>query len=555
MRLFPSLDEQFQLAMLGSPAPAPAQPAGDLASNPFLQMMSNAAPQPPPADLPAPPPPPAVDPWEQAKARYAPALPAQAPAKRQTTDQVVAGGMQRQEDATRIQGAAEAEKADVTAAGALAAANQLAARQKADEEVRAKADVDAGQKRSALEAEVAQLANTRIDRGRLFREQSTQQAIFQGIGLALGGIVGAADGSGKNRSIDMVMNRINQDVQDQITEIETKRGALGQKQTMLQQEIAAGKDSYEARVKATAAAYDTVISQVKAEAAKRDSPAIMARAEEAIGKIEQAKGTLYEQWAQERKRTAIAGGHLALARDEAEERKKQFEATYALQVQDALSKGNAAKAAQLQAQQEKAIFAVSNDANGVIVAPSEKVAGEVNDRISKGELIVKGLDRLVELRSLNGGGGIGVWPNDMRKEAESIVRDLGPYASVFKGQGAMSDDERAQWLDTVGDPTAWRDTESRIKAVRNNIIEAVNSDITNKTVNGKGVRWSPQLRPAGMKVGGVDYQPPKPGAQVPAEAQGGEGHWDAATKMWVRDLPAAPSLPPSSINLYDPTKY
>jgi hypothetical protein len=549
---FPGLQDPFTAAMLGKVAPAGEPPlAPPPAPDPFQQAMRQSLPAPslgvPPLEMPPALPPPAPRPQPVPEPQAA--KPGKPPTNRQAYEQ----GIDRRASAIEEQAQTQAAVARAETLGALKAVDEYKARQQADMEAKAADDARFAAERAGLEQEVDDLSKQRVKPGQVLQNASTPALIGGAVVAFLSGFQAAK--TGKNPALDMIQKIINDDIQSQMAAIETKRGAVGAKMTLLQQDIANGRDAHDARVKATALAYDTAVKQVAAEAAQIGTDVAIQKGQQLIGELEMLKAQTFEEWDAKRKQLAIAGGHLALAKKQHEESKRQFDAQYALQVDRAMREGNMAKVAALQAQQGKAIIAVSNDKNGIIVAPTEKVAEEINKKVSKATTTVGMVERLMEIREKIGGGGIGVLKPDERKEAESLARMVWYDLSILQEQGVVREGEIPTYNAMVGDPTAWRDTIPKLKAIRTRIVEDVNSDIANRTLNGKGVRWDASLRPPGMKVGEVDYQPPAPGAQLPPALQGtGGGAWDATTKRWVRDLPsAAPTAgPPASINPYAP---
>lgn len=482
-------DDFFRQAMLAGGF----QGYGAQDEDPFLRAMrGQGAPQALVPPLPAPgPPAPAIAPPPAVALPPPPATPEPKPRGKESTDQMAARGAAEQEAAIRKQAEAEAESEMAKALGAEKAAQELKARQDADFQFRADVDTSTQAKRAALEKDIADLGKTKIDNGRLFRNSSTGEKIFTGVMLFLGGA------TGNKAPIEGLMRAIDTDIKSQIVDLDTKRGALGAKQTQLQLDRSAGMEMADARAKATVLAYDATIKEIQAQAAKIQAPAVRERANEAIAKLTEARANTMEQWTQERKRTAIAGGHLALAQKQFDESKRQFETQATIQINAALQAGNVAQAKKLQDDKEKTIFAVSDEKNGQVLAPSGEIAKDLNKKIGSAVSTVSGIDRLKEIREKIRGGGIGILKEDERKEAESIAIQLAYDLSILQEQGVIRESEMPNYEKMLGDPTAWRDTLPQLAAVRNRIVGRVNADIEARTGTKLKEKWDVQFRPPG----------------------------------------------------------
>lgn len=312
--LAPPVPPPIAPAPTGPPpaAVAPPQPATD----PFRSAVLEGSPQPPrqpldlqaalfPGGMPSRPPPLDV---------RAALFPPQAPAtggkpQKLSNDQRMERAINMQEEGLANRAAIVQEEAKASALGNLQAVEEYKQRQEADMQFRAKQDADIARRRAGIETEVNKLANQRVDPSHVFKNTSTP-ALIAGAAIAfLSGWQSAK--TGQNPALAMIQKIINDDIQSQMTGIETKRSAIGAKQTLLQQDIAAGADAYDSRLKASALAFDTAIKSVAAEAAAIGTPKAFEDARILMGQLEQQKAMTFEQWQDQRKQRALQGAALA----------------------------------------------------------------------------------------------------------------------------------------------------------------------------------------------------------------------------------------------------
>lgn len=422
--------------------------------------------------------------------------------------------------------AAKGQIAQTEGAGELKAAQELQQRQAADAAAKEAADKEIGARRAALGQEVQQLSETRIDPSRLVHNMSTWQKIAGAIAIGLGGIptaFGARNGGNQNVALSLIQGQIDKDIAAQTQDVETRKSAIGAKGTLLQQDIAMGRDAADARAKTTAALYDSAIRETQAQAKMLGTKTAQAEAQTLIGQLEQKKSQEDENhWAQQqqianaRAQTAIAGGHLALAQ-------KQEKFSEGLQLgqfthqlnQDITKRALAAPGAQAAGApgDPLAIFSVSNDKNGAVRAARPEIAEDINKKIALATPVVQKINRLVEIRKDIGGGGLGILPDSekaLRAEAESLFTSLVYDMSLAQGQGVVRDSETAAYEKMLGDPTAWYSTLSRLEAAKNDTLNRVNAQIQDRTGVTLKERWNPPLRPGGAKEGDVSNAPPLP---------------------------------------------
>lgn len=161
---------------------------------------------------------------------------------------------------------------------------QLAIRQADDDYAAAK---KAGQEKSqALAKEVDDLSKSKIDRNRVFANQGTGEKILMWAALFAGGMQSAF--TGHNLALEAMNRILDRDFEQQKEDLATRKEGLGTKRSMLSEELASGKDEYEARVKHTLMGYDMALKAIDAEAGKFQSPQIQAAAQEKKAEIQGA---------------------------------------------------------------------------------------------------------------------------------------------------------------------------------------------------------------------------------------------------------------------------
>lgn len=316
----PAFMQYIGLGHLAQPG-APAMPQA-----PGTPPVDQGAPQPAGLDwvsqrilgLPQPPPAP-----PQAAAPPPPPRPVPLP-----TPQTIATQQQQGYDQERagIQAgaAAKGQMAQVEGSGELKAAQETEKRQADDAAAKAQADQEIQARRAALATDVENLSNTRVDPNRLVNSADTWQKVVGAISIGLGGWAARAKGgNGQNVALAIIQGQIDKDIQAQMADLETKKSALNAKGTLLQQDIALGRDATDARAKATSALYDTAMREVAAQVKMIGTQSAAAEGQQLMGQLEQKKAQADEaHWqaqqsiALQRAQVGIAAGHLQLAKQQ-----------------------------------------------------------------------------------------------------------------------------------------------------------------------------------------------------------------------------------------------
>lgn len=208
--------------------------------------------------------------------------------------------------------------------GELAAAAEQRQHMANDDKADAEASAAIADRRKQLYAEVDALGSQRVDPARLYNNQTTGQKITGAIAIALGGF--AAGPRGVNATAQIIQKQIDNDVQAQIEDLATRKGALAAKGTLLQQEMAGGRDASDARHKATLALFDVAMREVDAHAKMLGTQAAAADAQLLKGKLLQDVAQSDRAFWTQQKGLELQGAHLSLAKQqfELEQQKNRF---------------------------------------------------------------------------------------------------------------------------------------------------------------------------------------------------------------------------------------
>ena len=114
-----------------------------------------------------------------------------------------------------------------------------------------------------LNAEATAIANTKIVRDR----RSGGSRLFDVILGALGGLVAARTG-GPNVGLNLVLKRLDDDVEDQKAELQNRTSAIGMKRNFIADELARSGDMFKAQEMYRLALHDSAISDISSESMK-----------------------------------------------------------------------------------------------------------------------------------------------------------------------------------------------------------------------------------------------------------------------------------------------
>lgn len=240
---------------------------------------------------PGPPQPPTASSSSPAAPGVAPAGPGakQARPAGTVTDPYVAGVVATTDQRTKAiddQAAAQVAQNDLRAAKAQEAASVAALAMNDVERQREDARKEGQAKTKALADEVEALGKEKSDPRRRWHEASTLSKVATAIALFAGGMQSAF--TGKNIALEAFQRMMDKDFEAQQADLANRREALGMKRSMLQEDLAQGRDLIEAKAKHNLAFYDMTMKGIDAEAAKYDSPQYKAKAEAMKAEVQQA---------------------------------------------------------------------------------------------------------------------------------------------------------------------------------------------------------------------------------------------------------------------------
>lgn len=402
---------------------------------------------PPPAPPPQPAPPPAPAPALQAR----PEPPKRAvPVKPLTPEQEYRRAADEQAALSADLGKREGQHAEDQGRAKLEALEERKARQEQDDQFRQETDQKIAQQRASVQGEIDQLSKTKIDPNRLFREQSTAANIADAIAIALGAFNASKTG-GVNLAMQIVQKQIDQDINAQMTDIDTKRATIGAKQTLLQSDMAAGASAVEARAKATALQWDYASKKIEAMGEASSNPIIQEKTAIAAAEAKQKAAQVLNAMDDQKRQIAISqqnantsSGQLSLAKQQAAV-ENQFG------IQDRAMRALAASA---KTANPEVLIPNAGPGGVPLAAVSKERAGKMTeDKIAlEGEIY--GFRRLKELREQNPGQSFLAFMHtpEGRQQMQLIAADLVAGKNVRMHQGAMGDAEReAAIRDQIGD--------------------------------------------------------------------------------------------------------
>jgi len=294
------------------PAPQLQTPPFDLGSQPGFQPPAidvGALQSPTGINIPPPPPPAISDLLPQRPAPTPTPMPLQRPVARAAargmaipslgqTLQMMGQASEEERAGIRAEAAAKAEgirrETEGTTAANLAYREQIQKDQAIDQEARDQARAHM----KDLYAEADQIANTKVDPNRLVANQSTLQKLLGAIAIGVGGYAGARTHT-TNTAYEIMNKAIDDDIRAQVEDLSNRRAGLSAKNTLLQQQIALGRDDAEARHLTRVALWNLQINEAKNYAAATGSPEAMAKAQQleaqAKGNLAKEAQTLYNQ--------------------------------------------------------------------------------------------------------------------------------------------------------------------------------------------------------------------------------------------------------------------
>lgn len=158
----------------------------------------------------------------------------------------------------------EAARLNLTKAAELDAA--VKTREQAERNAKAyENSVAEAQRQSAqLQADAAELAKDKVDSSRWWGSRSTLQTIAAFGAAIVGGLTQARKG-GPNTGLQMIDQAIERDIQEQVTNLQNRRAALGERRGLVAEMFARSGNLYQAAETARIAMYEKTIGALEAE--------------------------------------------------------------------------------------------------------------------------------------------------------------------------------------------------------------------------------------------------------------------------------------------------
>jgi hypothetical protein len=358
-----------------------------------------------------------------------------------------------------------------------------------------KSDKTRADKEAHAAAMMTDVDATRVDTNRYWKDASTGKHVAWLVSMALAGLgdvidrkQGGKGTAGAGPVIDMLNKTIDRDVQQQVMDRDAKKERLGRAQ--------ADVDSWdrfsgsrEARIAGQrAAAKEMVAQQLSIASAKYGSEAAMANGQKAIAELRkssakdlQAAVDLAHQHAMAegslanaKQNTAIAGGHLKLAKDQFAYSKQKDEADLALEYQKLNAKGDPKSAEQVQ---KFGVAGVTQpDGSAFIAQGTPEGIEKLREKKAASMTIVNLLDSARRIRT--------GWTSDTTKSKEwQELQQLWASAKAkgkdSLGLGALSGDDYKILDGYLGsaDPTKYQDPTPGIARARKTVIMDLNESL------------------------------------------------------------------------------
>lgn len=441
--------------------------------------------------------------------------------------------------------AAKTHEAQVSGQGQLDAAQQMAKRQADDAAVNAAANKEITERQTKFRAELETLSNTKIDPNHLVNSMPAWQKIVSVIGLGLGGAYSARTGRA-NPALAIIQDQINKDIQTQMANLDTKKGALNAKGTMLQQDIANGRDAADARAKATSALYDSAIRETKAQATLLGGETAQAESQELIGGLEAKKADAeHSHWLQEHQ-LAVSDGTLSLARDNAKFEHGlqlgQFTRGLNNDVTEAAQKANAAALksnagiAGLSPTEARKLEVHGADGRLLGYANDDTTAREARKQIGTYEDVRKDLvDYKAAAEKYGREFSAGSWSTDAMKDMTAKHTRLMTTVKEVEKLGVLSGDDLKLLEGQIPGPQGWLGG-SPLPALNEAIAHGDQAIDRYMKINVPGAgRYSPPGAADVLKLGG------QTGATIPGTAPSGR--------------PGVQGLPPTTQMVWPPPEW
>jgi hypothetical protein len=451
----------------------------------------------------------------------------------QRSEALAQRGFELQDEAITQQTEAAQERADQEAA----AIEERNRRLVEVEEERARAVAEEQKRLATLQKRTEDAinahANAKVDQNRLWRDMGTGKQIGAIIAAALGGLGATLAGKpGENPALDMLMKKIDQDVQLQMAdidkmgqEVQMRRGQVSDYMQSMGSSEAAYSAAMSGYLKRTARDLELIEArsknpevQARAQQLRAD---VLLKAAEYGGKSAESEyrrdfgeRQFSEQQRQARRQEGLAGARLAEDRRQFNETMgarlldMQMEAEKLRQAGDA--KGAEKKMQEVEQAREQGVFNDSGEPlrqkDGQVFMAGKTDAPKLREEAAKRYQFTTDLSRMIELRRQYDYENPAI-KSAARKEMESLgakLKGVGK-SSAFLDLGVPSGPDMELLLEFIGDPTGVRDPTPALTR----LIDGVETD-HNKSLRARGYTGETVKMPRyfDSKLGGsLDYKP------------------------------------------------
>jgi hypothetical protein len=394
--------------------------------------------------------------------------------------------------------------------------------------------------------EIDRLGQQKPDPSGYFHDRSTLSNILTFIGVALGGYQSAK--TGRNPALELLQRQIDQHVEAQARGFQQQMATLQERKGAAKEEATSNLDMLEYKTVQTVAANNRVIQMIGAAASKYDSPQILARAQQAIGQLRQNNAMKMEELRAKSVQEGLQYAQQNLQQKEFTANQEHWQKTYELEVAKAVQSGDVAKADALRKAQSQSIFAVIDpETKAPIVAPSDKVAEDMNGKIGAAD---QAYNAIGDILTLNENGYAVPWA-ERRQRADSLTIDLQNSLSKLADQGVITASDADRYGKLLGAPARLISNDPRLRQAQGEIIDKINYAIKART--GRPGLWkanadptyASSIRPPGFKPSGTLEGLPDPNKMTAAAA--GRA---SASKGMLRNTNAATLLgiaPPETL--------
>lgn len=376
-------------------------------------------------------------------------------------EQGIMSDLAQQQHGAERQGEALATKAETAGAAKrdalLASQKREAEDQQFLQDTIAKADA----KSDALQKEIADIANTRIDNKSVFKHMSTGAKIATVVSIAMGGASSAR--GGKNEPLEIIMNMVKQDIDSQVQDLANRRAGVGMKGTLLQQDVARGMDLYNARTKATAVALEHASQLVDAEGMKFDAEAMRGKTQELSAGLRMEARKEIEKVKIENRKIAVDQARNAETRREFDITNKRNQFQFAVDkgmdltktATEAASRGQAARIAEMKAngqagKDERETMTTLKDVDGKpIFAPDKERATKLNDQIAAATNTIRLLS-MMEEKTKAYGFQLARWTSDQVGEMNALREQFKTVYSKANAEGVVRDGDAERYEKMIG---------------------------------------------------------------------------------------------------------